>query len=264
MCALIRLWAQHFDRVAQDAHDHSEKRTTRRQPRGADCARQRMPTKPSPGTTFFSEGDKVRLETVMDQGVSEDSAPTLQFQKKDKCKALFHGSHGPQTFPGTEAGGREPANGEIMAIESSTSFSPVSSETVFEEFKPGPARNQRNHEKSGGGQDQDDSKFRTSLEEFDARIPGLVKDNSRGPCALIRIVTDGCVPGGIGAILEQEGPDASDQFRPVAYTSKALLASRTWDVSRIEYIVLECVVADECLPGIQGCLSTSTRSSCSY
>ena len=104
-----------------------------------ECLRSR-PQEPS----FFSEGDKVRLETVIEQGVSEDSAPTLQFQKKDKCKALFHGSHGPQTSPGTEAGGREPANGEIMVIESSTSFSTVSSETVFGQFKPGPARNQRN------------------------------------------------------------------------------------------------------------------------
>ena len=64
-----------------------------------------------------------------------------------------------------------------MTKEGSTSSSTVSLETVFGEIKPGPAR----HEKSGGGQDQEDAKFRTSLEDFDARIPGPLKDNSRGP-----------------------------------------------------------------------------------
>ena len=77
----------------------------------------------------------VCLDTVIDQS---DSAKTLQFQKKDS-KPPFYGFHRAQTFPGAGGRARGPAN---MIKEDSTSFSTVSLETVFGEFKPGPASNQ--------------------------------------------------------------------------------------------------------------------------
>ena len=136
-----------------------------------------------------------------------------------------------------------PANDETKALKRKIKASRFPMERKLSQgFKQGPARNPR-----GDGQERAER----------AQSADLARP--------FRIVTDGCVDsGGVGAILEQEDPDAPGQFRPVAYTSKALLVSRTWDVSRIEYRVLECVVADECLSRIQGCLSTSTRSSCNY
>ena len=153
----------------------------------------------------------VCLDTVIDQS---DSAKNLQFQKKDS-KPPFYGFHRAQTFPGVGGRARGPAN---MTKEGSTSSSTVSLETVFGEIKPGPAR----HEKSGGGQDQEDAKFRTSLEDFDARIPGPVRSYSvpsYEPPSVLRN------PARKEAFLDHERvfQHAADLARPEAERTKAPL-----------------------------------------